>query len=1086
MRNVTSTPRVFISYARSDGAVFAGNLRAKLDAENIPLWQDRSGMEGGRDWWLQITDAIDHVEFMVLVMTPAAMASPVVRKEWRYARQKGVCVYPVKAGPDLDFASLPRWMSSAHFYDLDHEWPKFINDLNTRCQQPRVPFMVEDLPEDFVPREQEFNALIGHLLSHNRENPVAITAALRGAGGYGKTTLAKAICHNEDIQNAFDDGILWVTLGENPVDPTSKLADLVKILSGEPIDFSGLDATRTRFSELLADRDILLVIDDVWDQAHLRPFLQGGPRCARLITTRNRETLPGDARKVKVDQLREAEALQLLFSGLPTNRNQLEQKALAEFSRRLGNWPLLIKLANGVLRNRVLDAEQPLYDALSMLNTALDKRGLVAFDAAVASDRNQAVSKTLSLSVDMLGEFDRVRFVELAVFDEDVDVPLNTLEKYWNKTGNLDAMEVEELCHRLFSVSLLLNFDLRTRSMRLHDAVRHYLVGQHQISLSQWHGALLSSYNPNGNAWADVNDDGYLYRYLAYHLIGSQRGSELIDTLKDMRYLPAKTLKYKSWIAEQDLRKAQACVPQDNELRDLTKVFVQSGHLLNRADSLSDLIATLQSRLAHRTPLLPTGTQATKPFLVAMRPFPDLPHPALIRTLSGHLGPVYGCAISMDGQWLVSASADNKVKIWDIARGVEKLTLALHTAWVRDCVVSTDGRWIVSASADNKLKVWDVTNGKTKFTLTGHGQMVNSCALSPDDQWVVSASKDHTLKVWDMVTGEEKFSLLGHTGSVTCCSVSPDSRWIVSGSGDRTIRVWDAQSGEKKHCLARHNGWVSGCTVSSDGKWIVSASEDHTLKIWDLATGEEKMTLSGHRNAVTCCAISLDGKWIVSGSGDNLLKVWDATSGKECLTLIGHTKVVRRCAISPDSQWLVSASDDGMLKVWDIASSVKQFPEAVQRGWISSCSVSSNGHLVALASTDNSVNVWNAERRAELTCWTGHSRSVTCCAISLDGKWLVSASEDHSLIVWDTETGTQKLTLVGHSRSVNGCAISPDGRWISSASGDGSLKVWATESGTCVATLYVDGPLLSCAWHPDGNQIIAGGTRGVYWLQLIC
>src|SRR5438876_11483647 len=89
-------PRVFLSYARADGEPFATELRHRLEAENIPLWQDRVGLEGGKDWWQQITDALDKVEFLVLVMTPAAMQSETVRKEWRYARQQGVCVYPMK------------------------------------------------------------------------------------------------------------------------------------------------------------------------------------------------------------------------------------------------------------------------------------------------------------------------------------------------------------------------------------------------------------------------------------------------------------------------------------------------------------------------------------------------------------------------------------------------------------------------------------------------------------------------------------------------------------------------------------------------------------------------------------------------------------------------------------------------------------------------------------------------------------------------------------------------------------------------------------------------------------------------------
>jgi hypothetical protein len=106
--NTGITPRVFLSYARADGEPFATQLRQRLEAEHIPLWQDRVSMEGGRDWWQQITEALDVVEFMVLVMTHAAIESETVRKEWRYARQQGVCVYPVKGEPDLDFTSMPH------------------------------------------------------------------------------------------------------------------------------------------------------------------------------------------------------------------------------------------------------------------------------------------------------------------------------------------------------------------------------------------------------------------------------------------------------------------------------------------------------------------------------------------------------------------------------------------------------------------------------------------------------------------------------------------------------------------------------------------------------------------------------------------------------------------------------------------------------------------------------------------------------------------------------------------------------------------------------------------------------------------
>ena len=84
---------VFLSYARNDGEDFAATLRDRLrkNAPDIDIKQDRILLEGGVGWWKQLTEAIESVEFLILVMTPSAMQSETVRKEWRYARQKGVC-----------------------------------------------------------------------------------------------------------------------------------------------------------------------------------------------------------------------------------------------------------------------------------------------------------------------------------------------------------------------------------------------------------------------------------------------------------------------------------------------------------------------------------------------------------------------------------------------------------------------------------------------------------------------------------------------------------------------------------------------------------------------------------------------------------------------------------------------------------------------------------------------------------------------------------------------------------------------------------------------------------------------------------
>ena len=105
-------------------------------------------------------------------------------------------------------------------------------------------------------------------------------------GGFGKTTLAAALCHDDEVQTAFDDGVLWVTLGENP-NLLAILNDLYACIDrGQSPIYETVSGATSAFAEKLVDNDILLVIDDIWDSEHVKPFLQGGKQCARLLTTR--------------------------------------------------------------------------------------------------------------------------------------------------------------------------------------------------------------------------------------------------------------------------------------------------------------------------------------------------------------------------------------------------------------------------------------------------------------------------------------------------------------------------------------------------------------------------------------------------------------------------------------------------------------------------------------------------------------------------------------------------------------------------------------------------------------------------------
>jgi hypothetical protein len=149
-----------------DGAAAPAELRRTLLHEHFSVWQDSIALEGGRDWWSQIENALRSkgLQHLVLIVTRAAFASPVVRREIRLARQEGKTVSPVK-GPGLgELSNLPRWLGQVYDPELREYRTTLLRNLpnsqlaesasaGTRSMRAPEP------PPDVVERCAEFNAL---------------------------------------------------------------------------------------------------------------------------------------------------------------------------------------------------------------------------------------------------------------------------------------------------------------------------------------------------------------------------------------------------------------------------------------------------------------------------------------------------------------------------------------------------------------------------------------------------------------------------------------------------------------------------------------------------------------------------------------------------------------------------------------------------------------------------------------------------------------------------------------------------------------------------------------------------------------
>ena len=819
-------PRTFISYSRKDGAEYAAWLRAWLKARDLSVWQDIVALEGGRDWWSQIVEALKSrvLQHFVMVLTPAALASPVVRQEIRLARQEGKTVCPVR-GPGLEnLGALPRWIGQVYDLALAEHQTTLIRVLQAESRQKRVPMMAPEPPEDFVSRPREFEALKTQLLDARGDAVAAITAALRGAGGYGKTTLAKALAHDPDIQDAYFDGILWAELGEKPERLIATLSDLIVLLTGERPGLDTINAAAAKLGEALGDRRILLIVDDAWREQDLRPFLQGGPHCVRLVTTRIDSVLPATALRQPVDAMQAREALSLISAGLPADQVARERANLAKLVARLGEWAQLLKIVNGFLRDRVVKGHEPLSMAIAGANKRLDAKGLVVFDARDEGDRARAVARTIGVSLDLLSEAERARFGELGIFPEDAEIPVGVVARFWAATGGLEDFETEDLLSRLFDLSLLLDLDLGRRFFRLHDTTRQFLRDRAgKDGLVVQHRQVVAALDDAVSAANDARNWRYYYLNLPNHLAEAKERAQLDALLLDPVWLQAKldaTANPQALVADYQrygVGEAQSLIGRTLRLisgicaRDPRQLLPQ---LIARVGGFEEV--ALAGFLEKARQLIP------HPAIVPFRPSLTIPGAETAR-LEGHTRRIKALCALPDGR-LASGSEDHTIRVWDVTMGAEAARLQGHTGHVDALCLLPDGQ-LLSSSTDGTMGLWDPTT-YTQTARSGPGLGVSALCLLPDGRL---ASAQFDIQLWDLTSGAETARLQGHTDRVDALCLLRDGR-LASGSWDTTIRLWDLSDGAEAARLEGRTGVVKSLCGTPDGRTrLRNLEDDHAL-----------------------------------------------------------------------------------------------------------------------------------------------------------------------------------------------------------------------------------------------------------------
>ena len=532
---------------------------------------------------------------------------------------------------------------------------------------------VPQAPPGFVERDELGD--LRTLLLRAGEGGLTIAGTglgLHGQGGIGKSVLAAALARDEVVRRAFPDGIYWVTVGEHPDLVAAQLQLLARLGAaayGVRSTLDGANALRAA----LAERRVLVVVDDVWSAAAAQAFDVTGAAGRVLYTTRDPATLRAVRAVVRRIDVLGDEAARGLLAGL-------SDVSVDELPADV---------------DRVLTATGNVALALALVAAAVGRGGrgwrevadeLKAAEGTFLQHPYANVFKALGVAVGALDAALVAAHESLAVFPEDTRVPVGAVARLWARLYNL-TLEQTRGRLSLLAERELIGLDADADAISLHDLQRDFLLLRtHSVGLL--HHELLAAYRSllpaPDSPWRGLPAaEPYIGEHLLEHLLAAGELGAATHLVTDLGWIAVRAFNDGPHGAERDLRRVATLAADDPAVAWMLDRVTRWGHLLGGHQRWR-----MSPRRCGRAPMIPPQASTRSAAGAARARRTDTMLGAARRrpcTTAGARGPYQPgrrVAFSPGGAILASAAGDGTVRLWNAASGAGGRVLDGHTDWV--------------------------------------------------------------------------------------------------------------------------------------------------------------------------------------------------------------------------------------------------------------------------------------------------------------------------------------------------------------------------------------------------------------------
>ncbi|KAL1819095.1 hypothetical protein DCAR_0415348 [Daucus carota subsp. sativus] len=307
--------------------------------------------------------------------------------------------------------------------------------------------------------------------------------------------------------------------------------------------------------------------------------------------------------------------------------------------------------------------------------------------------------------------------------------------------------------------------------------------------------------------------------------------------------------------------------------------------------------------------------------------------------IKGHERPLTYLKYNKEGDLLFSCALDRNPAVWYADKGELLGTYRGHIGSVWGCDVSRDSKLLITASADQTAKVWDVQTGSELFTFE-FKSTVKSVEFGVGDKLAVIATdsfRDMSSAIHVKHIARDPSEQCGDSviefspgGRINRAVWGPLNRTIISGGEQGVVRVWDVETKKVIYESDKDTGHqkaITSLAKSRDGSHLLTASIDKSAKLWDIRSMKLLRTYKAEA-PVNAVALSPLLDHVVLGGGQDASTVTnDPRAGKfeakfyskvleeEIGSVKGHFGPINALAFNPDGKSFASGGEDGYLRL---------------------------------------------------------------------------------------------------------------------------------------------------------------------------